>query len=123
LNVEAIGAFSNHLALSIKNADVYEMARDCNSIDLTMHPIQVHTARAISTTQQWVCYLASFFHSDAMFEKLLPPPTPPFWRIKQRDPLIPSRSYTAKWILKHLILYVINRESCRHLCLPTVHTL
>jgi hypothetical protein len=72
LNVEATGAFSNHLALSIKNADVYEMVRDCNNIDLTMHPIQVHTARVISTTQRWVCYLASFFHSDAMVET--PPP-------------------------------------------------
>ena len=54
-----------------------------------------------------------------MFENL--PPAPLFWRIKA-DPLIPSWSYTAKRIVKHLILYVINRESCRHLCLLTVHT-
>jgi hypothetical protein len=38
------------------------------------------------------------------------------------DPLISSASYTDERILKDLIPYVINRESCRHLCLPTVHT-
>jgi hypothetical protein len=93
------------------------MVRNCNNIVLAIHRIQVHTARVISTTKQWVCYLASFFRSDAMFKNL----PPPFWCIKAH-PLIPSGSYTAERILKHLILYVIKRESCRHLCLPTVHT-
>jgi hypothetical protein len=34
LNVEAIGAFGNHLALSIKNVDVYEMVLDCKNVVL-----------------------------------------------------------------------------------------
>jgi hypothetical protein len=82
LNFEAIGAFSNDLALSIKNADVFVMVCGCNNLVLTVHPIQVHTARVVSTKQQWVRYLASFFHSDAVFENL--PPQPPVLAHKSR---------------------------------------
>jgi len=72
-NVEAIGVFSNHLALIIKHADVSEMEHDCNSIVLTMHHIQVYTARFFFPQHSsGYVTLRLFFYSDAMFENLPP---------------------------------------------------